>query len=504
MNGWSEDAPVLRRAIVTIDDQGVVQSWDAGAEDLFGYDASDAVGSQLTSLVVPEWLIDAHAEGFARYLREGHRLTHPTRWTVPAVTADGSALFVDLDVAPIEVEGVHRTVGVIREAGSAGTHTPSSAALLEALFERAPEIITVVDPDGRQRNVNDAAARLLGYDPAMQVPPSGYSFVHPEDHSVLAEQRRRMDQPRGQPLEAGFRFRVLDAAGHWRWLEALVADLTDVPGVEARVIFSRDVTEAEEQRVELAAARAEAERQAENLRQFDQARNDFVASVSHEFRTPLTSLISGAELLLDVGGAPLDAETRETVELLQRNAHRLRRLVENLLLVSRLDAGMEELVPAEVDVGQLLLAAIEGARPAAEARDVRIELDTTEGSPLTGDGQQLAMVLENVVGNAVKYTEPGTTVRVEASTGEAGWTVDVRDHGPGVAADETEQIFHRFTRGSAARAGRVPGAGLGLAISRAVVELHGGTIEPVDTGDPGALFRISLPWDCVREDDRAP
>ena len=228
------------------------------------------------------------------------------------------------------------------------------------------------------------------------------------------------------PPEASVRFRVRHADGTWRWLESVIADLSDVPGVEASIVFSRDVTEAEQHRAELAEARASAEKQAELLGEHDRARNDFVLSVSHELRTPLTSLISGAELLLDGTGPPLDDATRDTVEILYRNANRLRRLIENLLLVSRLQTGMEDLVPTEVDVARLIGTALDVARPKAVAREVEFSADVEPGPAVIGDRQQLAAVLDNVVGNAVKYTDPGTTVSVIARPGDGGWVIDVQ------------------------------------------------------------------------------
>ena len=247
--------------------------------------------------------------------------------------------------------------------------------------------------------------------------------------SALASLRGRIKS--GElPPEASVRFRVRHADGTWRWLESVIADLSDVPGVEASIVFSRDVTEAEQHRAELAEARASAEKQAELLGEHDRARNDFVLSVSHELRTPLTSLISGAELLLDGTGPPLDDATRDTVEILYRNANRLRRLIENLLLVSRLQTGMEDLVPTEVDVARLIGTALDVARPKAVAREVEFSADVEPGPTVIGDRQQLAAVLDNVVGNAVKYTDPGTTVSVVARPGDGGWVIDVRDARP--------------------------------------------------------------------------
>lgn len=486
-----------RRAVVVVDDGGIVRSWDAGAESMFGFPASTAVGRDVAELIVPSWLRDAHGQGFHRYVRSHHELVRTSPRVVVAARADGTTTPVEIDLVPVEVDGRHRTVALMRDVSGQPARETPMPSLLEALFARAPEIITLVDGQSRQFSVNDAAARILGYDSVIQRMDAGHSFIHPDDRERMVDERRRIVA--GElPPETGVRFRVRHADGSWRWLEAVIADLSDVPGVEARVMFSRDVTEAEQHRTELAEARADAETQAERLREHDRARNDFVLSVSHELRTPLTSLISGAELLLDGNGPPLDDATRDTVEILQRNANRLRRLIENLLLVSRLQTGMEDLVPTEIDVRRLVDTALDVVRPKAEERGVRVQAEVAPGPAVVGDRQQLAAVLDNVVGNAVKYTDPGTDVRIEARPTDGGWTIDVHDTGPGVAPGEEERIFERFARGSAATGQNVPGTGLGLAISRTIMELHGGSLTVVSGNEVGATFRVVLPADASR------
>ncbi len=491
------------RGVVVVDDDGVVRGWDEGAERLFGYTAVEAVGRALIELVIPEWLVGEHLEGFRAYRERGHRTRSTSSWTVPALRADGGTVFVELDVVGVEVDGRHRTVAVIRGATPDRTVSEPLPDLLQVLFARAPEIITLVDRLGVQYAVNDASNRILGYDVAMQWPPDGYSFVHPDDRDPLQDFRRRLNDPAAS-MEDSLRFRVLDAEGEWRWLEAMTADLFDVPGVEARVLFSRDVTQAEEDRRQLAEARIEAEAQSERLQEFDRARNDFVASVSHELRTPLTSLMSGAELLLDDGGAPLDADTRKTLELVQRNARRLHRLLEDLLFVSRLGTGKVVLMPAPVEVPGLLAEAAAEVAPAAERRGVRVVVDARPGPPLHGDAGQLHAVAVNLLSNAVKYTDEGTSVEVCAVADEKGWTIDVTDHGPGVAPGEEQRIFERFARGSAATEAGSSGSGLGLAITRGIVQLHGGSVEVAPHQDRGARFRCRLPLQPPAEGAEGP
>lgn len=476
--------------MIVLDDGGVVQSWDHGAECLFGFAPGDAVGRLLDELIIPEWLRHAHRRGFARFVSDLQHRRRPWTSTVPAVTATGEELSLDLDVVSVDVDGVHRTVGFIRE--SATPRSPTRfPALFEALFARAPEIITMIDAEGIQQGVNEASSRMLGYEPSHS-PIDGYRFIHPEDRATVTEHLRQLSSP-SSGIDRGVRYRVLDANGDWRWLESLTADLLDVVGVECQVLFSRDVTEAEAQRAELAEARAAAEAIAAQLLDSDRARNSFVASVSHELRTPLTALMSGTELLLDDADAPLDPAVRETVQLVQRNVERLARLIENLLLVERLQVGVVHLEAIDLDIGTIVAEAVSLMTAVAESRDVTIRIDVAPGPPTHGEHSQIVAVIENLLGNAIKYTDPGTEVTIRARYQPEGWTVTVHDHGPGLAPGEEQHVFERFTRGSAAADGQVPGSGLGLALSRAIAEFHGGTLDSVPHRGRGSTFRLRLP-----------
>lgn len=218
----------------------------------------------------------------------------------------------------------------------------------------------------------------------------------------------------------------------------------------------------------------------------------FVADVSHEVRTPLTALRTFNDLLRD--GAGNDAATRD--DFLSESARQIDRLdwlTHNLLDLSRLDAGLTPLALAPADLTATLREAVEANRPAATVRGITLEID---GAPLpvAHDPPRLLQALSNVVGNAVKFSPPGSTVRArtytDADTGNA--VAEVRDEGPGIPQDEAPHVFDRFYRGrDANRAGE--GSGLGLAIARAIVEAHGGAIAVVPMKGRGATMRITMP-----------
>lgn len=252
-------APVgaARCGVVAFDDDGVIKAWNRGAADLLGWEEDLAVGRRLGEILAPPAFLGVDA---------GHRSIVPSSlatgdrtWTVAIRRADGADAMVLLDVAAIDAGERHLLVGLLRPAEAASQATPA-AELLQVLFERAPEAITITDGEGRQRLVNSAGLRLLRFDAALRTPPDGIDFVHPDDREKLARHRvelLRLTTEHGPSAELpAIRFRVRDGMGRWRWLETLVADLTDIPEVAGRVAFSRDVTEAEERARALAESEA--------------------------------------------------------------------------------------------------------------------------------------------------------------------------------------------------------------------------------------------------------
>lgn len=501
-----------------------------------------------------------------------------------------------------------------------------TAEVLRLLFERAPEIITVTDGNGRQLLVNPAARRLLGITEPIGSPYDGLPHVHPDDVETVLAVRQSFHSP---PLPADspptVRCRVRDNSGAWRWLEMAVADLRDVPEIGGLLVFSRDVTEAEERaralwesRARLDAlvaslrtgamvedadgtvilandvllagfgiggstadllghrrehalallvgalndpqtllaaaqqpeavpkglecelrsgtwfdveivpirsdgqdfgrlwlfhdttarrradqqrqhlldleqqARRDAELQAERLRAFDRLRNEFVARVSHELRTPLTSIASASELLLSDDAA--SAETvRQRLQIVRRNAERLRGMIEDLLLVGRMDAGMLTLERRPVPLPALVREVAAHLSLAAEARNVALVVEAPTDCVIDADPRRIQEVIENLLANAVKFTDPGTEVVVRVAPADRGWVLSVRDHGPGVPAALRAHVFERFVRSADADRSGTPGAGLGLAIVKGIVELHGGTVSAHEALGGGAVFECWLP-----------
>jgi signal transduction histidine kinase/CHASE3 domain sensor protein len=256
-------------------------------------------------------------------------------------------------------------------------------------------------------------------------------------------------------------------------LSRLVAPVLDAAGTQiGRIVTLRDVT---------------IERQAQR------SKDDFVASVTHELRTPLTSIAGYLELLLENETGELSGEQRHFLEVVDRNATRLLRLVNDLLFVGRLESGMLELQSAGTDLAGVLADAVEAATPAAELQQIALHQHVDSLPMILADRSRLAQLVDNLLSNAIKFTPAGGTVTVCATADESTVTLLVSDTGVGVPAAEKDRLFERFFRSSVATAQAVPGTGLGLSIAKAIVEAHGGTIGVEDTPGGGTTFRVEFP-----------
>jgi signal transduction histidine kinase len=232
---------------------------------------------------------------------------------------------------------------------------------------------------------------------------------------------------------------------------------------------------------------------AERAEELIRLRDEFVAVVSHELRTPLTSIIGYVELIADGDAGGLTSEQAAYLAVVQRSTNRLVELVGDLLLVAEAERGPLALELVEVDGAALAAHAVESARPAADARGIIVRLE--QGGPaamLAGDPTRLAQMPDNLISNAIKFTPEGGRVTVRADRRGSDAVFEVSDTGGGIADGDRDRLFDPFFRSREANARAVPGTGLGLTITKAIVDAHHGTIE-IDSTHGGTTFRVWLP-----------
>lgn len=241
---------------------------------------------------------------------------------------------------------------------------------------------------------------------------------------------------------------------------------------------------------------AELQRRAGERDQLETMKDEFVLTASHELRSPLTSVQGFAELLM-LERDRLSPKQAETVEVILDNTRHLVRLLNDLLDLARSDAGRLTIKTQPTDVGALAEDAARTMRGQTEGKSQRLDLVVEPGLPwIEADRDRIRQVLVNLLTNAHAYCPEGATIALTASRRDDrddGVQLVVEDDGPGMAGDQLEHIFERFTRGDAGLTQHVGGTGLGLAISKSLVELHGGTIEASSAPGAGSTFRVWLP-----------
>jgi len=230
--------------------------------------------------------------------------------------------------------------------------------------------------------------------------------------------------------------------------------------------------------------------QNEQLLELDRLKDEFVSSISHELRTPLTSISGYVEVLLE---GETDDERRSHLSIVDRNAHRLLGLVSDLLFAARLQDGRLELDGEDVDLKRVVSHAVESARPRAETGGVHLGTVLVDVPPVSGEPDRLAQLLDNLISNAIKFTPPGGNVTVRLAATDGTVSIEVSDTGIGVPETERERLFERFFRSQTALERQIQGTGLGLHISKAIVEAHGGRIGVDSEEGSGTTFVVELP-----------
>ena len=228
-------------------------------------------------------------------------------------------------------------------------------------------------------------------------------------------------------------------------------------------------------------------------RELDQLKDDFVATVSHELRTPLTSMMGFLEMLRDEQAGELSEEQSRFLAIVYRSSERLQRLVGDLLFVARLDANGLQMRFGPVQVDEVVRDCVEVASALARSRGIELGTDLAELPAIRADQERLGQLVSNLVSNAIKFTPDGGHVVVRARAEEDVIAIEVEDDGIGIPEAELGRVFQRFFRSSTATQQAIPGTGLGLVISKAIAEAHGGTMSLRSEEGRGTCFRVELP-----------
>lgn len=482
-------------AILVIDSDGRVIKMNAEAERMFGYDRRALLGQDVER-IIPERFRSAHHSK-----RHGYG-TAPATKTISGQLAgkraDGSEFPVEIRISPLDAQGARSIVGIVRDITERQRLQDVQQRLVHDLGERVKEL-TALHVTGRLLNepgaAHDVLARMVTTLPdAWQYPDITEARITIGDIDVRTDRFERT-----QWLQRAA-FRTSD--GETGAIEVVYRENRPVAAEGPFLAEERNLIEslagmlhayfdrlhAEENRLSL--ARAEAERL--QARKDNEAKDQFLATLSHELRSPLTVMLGWTQMLRSGHMSP-DAASRG-FDVLERSVRLQAKLIDDLLDVSRIIAGKLRMEKGRVDVSGVASAAVDSARPMAHAKNVRLAATIEPRLFVDGDPQRLQQVISNLLNNALKFTPEDGSIQLTVERAADGVRLTVQDTGIGIAVELLPRVFDRFQQGDGSTTRSHGGLGLGLAIVKYLVEQHGGQIAVESDGTGcGARFTVTLP-----------
>jgi PAS domain S-box-containing protein len=477
-------------AIVVVGDDGLIQLVNVQTERLFGYERSELVGQSL-ELLIPERFRPAHGGHMGKFFREPGARPMGGALELFGRRKDGSELPIEVSLSPLRTEGGLTVSAAIRDISDRKRMEAASKLVSERLasaVESIQDAFALFDHEDRLVLCNSVYRRLLG--DALPGPILGKSYEElfdawlddialADDAERARFRAERLARRQGEQTTS-FDLRMRDGR-HLR-----VSDRRTAEGGIVKTIWdlTDDVRIAEELRVAREAAEAAS-----------RAKSDFLSSMSHELRTPLNAILGFAQLLQRDKKEPLSDRHRERVDHILRGGEHLLRLIDDILDLSRIEAGAVSISTEPVGVREVLDEVRTTLEPLAARQRIRIDVAALPANVpmVSADRTRFVQILMNFASNAIKYNRPSGTVTFTVSTlGPTRLRVTVRDTGTGIPMDKQDKLFQPFQR-AGQETGPIEGTGIGLVITKRLAELMHGDVGFRSTFGEGSEFWIDIP-----------
>ncbi|MDO9596885.1 MAG: PAS domain S-box protein [Azoarcus sp.] len=479
----------LPDALMLLDGEGRVRQWSAGAEQMFGYAADEALGMTIDTLIVIPDRLDEQRGFIAETLHAGQATFETLRRR-----KDGTLIYVDVSGLAVPPAADGEGAGLLfseKDVTSLKVQRDSKSLELRyrELLESTPDGIVIVNPTGHILIANSQAERLFGYGPG-EMRASPVELLLPERFRPGHKGHRShyFSQPRTRAMGAGLELYGLRKDGTEFPVEISLSPLRteETPLVMSAI---RDVSE--RKRFEKALQEKNLE-----LEQANQAKDRFLANMSHELRTPLNAVIGFTGTLLMGLPGELNAEQTHQLEIVRSNARHLLALINDLLNLAKIEAGKVQLNPEPTECSSLVRDTAASLQPMAQAKGLQLLVELPEAAAVfSTDRRALNQIMLNLANNAIKFTDSGhVLLQLSMSDSGAGRRMEfaVEDTGPGISDEDQAVLFGAFVQGQAARRKGGEGTGLGLHLSRKLAELLGGELHCHSTVGKGSRFVVSL------------
>ena len=503
---------VREYAIFMLDPSGHILTWNAGAERIKGYRADDIIGQHFSRFYPPEVL----ARGLPEQELQIASRTGSFEDEGWRVRKDGSLFWANVVITAMrdaqgELVGFAKVTRDLTQRRADEEVLRRSEERFRLLVDGVAEYaIFMLDPNGRVSTWNSGAERIKGYT-AGDIIGQHFSIFYPQDarESGWPDHELQVAAETGKFIDTGWRLRK---DGTTFWANVTITALRDETGqLLGYAKLTRDLTEAKrveametvnQQREELLDAERNARMSAQRATRL---KDEFLATLSHELRTPLSAILGWTQVLLRGETSKGADEHKRAMEVIDRNARAQVKLIDDLLDLSRVMTGKLRLDLHQVSFASIVEAAVDSARPSADVKGIRLKaiLGSSSQDIVSADGARLQQVVWNLLTNAIKFTPKGGQVQVLLQRVNSHLELSVSDTGIGIPANYLPFVFDRFSQKDSSTTRTFGGLGLGLAICKQLVELHGGAIRAASQGEGmGATFSVQLPLSIAQLDNQ--
>ncbi len=451
--------------IVTVDENGKIESLNYTAESMFGYSSDSVVGRNFRRLIQPESRPLYDAADFRSGSQAPGSVSEFT-----GMRSDGSEFSVELEGTRISMDGRPIIIHIVRDV-TERKRSQKRLQLAATVFENTSEGIMITDRDGRIQSTNPAFTAITGF----------------TANEVLGQNPRILQSGMQTRDFYEAMWQSIESTGHW----------------QGEIINRRKNGEAYTQWLNINSVRDDSGQVSHyvgvtfdisQLKASERMKDEFIATVSHELRTPLTS-IHGSLSLLDRGvPAKSPEKTAELVRIAKDNSQRLVRLIDDILSIAKVESEKMKFYLRPVNLDELVTDAVEANREYAKQFGVHLQVETgAENARVLGDWDRLIQVLTNLLSNAVKHSPEDGVIGVEVVRNDGYWRVTITDNGPGIPESFRDEVFKKFAQADATDRRKRGGTGLGLSISKAIIDRLGGRIG--FDSEPGVrtCFYFDLP-----------
>jgi len=481
-------------ALIALDAEGTILYWSAGAEAIYGYAKGEALGVRLQNLVTPPEFV-AEGEQIVRDAIEHglavHEAVHRKK--------DGSAIYVDITAKTVRDKTGNIEFVAVSHKDVTQLKVLNHGKILEAryrgLLESVPDAIVMVNNTGRIILVNAQAEELFGYTKA-ELLGKPIEILLPQRfrEGHVSHRTQYFVEPKTRTMGAGLELFACRQDGTEFPVEICLSPLRTEEGTFAMSAI-RDIADRKKLQEELRKTNEELQQQNQSAQQANRLKSEFLANMSHELRTPLNGIIGFAEIMHDEKVGPISPDHKEYLHDILTSARHLLQLINDVLDLSKVESGKFEFLFEKTDPVILVGEVRDIVRTLAAKKRIKLQTEIHPSlSTIEADARSLKQILYNYVSNALKFTPEEGEVKVSIMPEEGdSFRIEVADTGVGIRSEDLHRLFMEFQQLDTSSSEQYAGTGLGLALTKRIVEAHGGHVGVKSTPGKGSIFYATMP-----------